>query len=76
VLPGQRAGTHIIPQEPTQPVSVAREHQATVDNAILMRFRLFVTVSAGLTISGSSGTFSTGHSQNGAMSASPLDREP
>ncbi len=76
MLPGQQTGTHIIAQEPTQPVSVARKVQTTVvmcqateDNTILMRFSPPVTVCASLIASGSSGTFATAHSQNEAMSA-------
>jgi hypothetical protein len=69
VLPGQRAGTHIITQVPTKSVSVAWKAQATADNAILMRFNPLPTVSASFTTSGSSGTFSAVHSQNEAVSA-------
>ena len=69
MLPGQRAGTHIITQVPTQSVFVVRTAQATADSAILMRFSPLHTISASFTTSGSSGTFSAVHSQNEAVSA-------
>jgi hypothetical protein len=48
---------------------MAESFHATDDSAMLMRFRPLPTVSASLTASGSSGTFSVVHSQNEAMSA-------